>query len=117
MMESLENSVNKAKETADKANVLMSELRLQFDTLTEIQKEERIETAKIHIAEKEAMRKHYGRIIWGLIITLAIIVGGVIGGMIYLFANYDLQVYTVQDVYASGNGTSIINDGIHTNGN
>lgn len=99
----------------DKANAMAAETRLQFDTLVTIQKEERIEMQKLHNEDMDKLRKHYGRIIIGLIIALALFIGGLFGSVIYVLANYDIVTGNTQDVYVGGDGQSTINDGIHYN--
>lgn len=103
----------------DASNVALSEMRLQFDTLAEMQKEERIELAKIHKDEMDSMRqshekqvKHLKHIIIGLILTLCLIISGIVGSVIYVLANYDIET-TYQYVTVGGDGESNIHDGIH----
>lgn len=99
----------------DSANLALTEMRLQFDTLSEIQKEERIEYQKMH---NESIReimdrhdkdiKHWKHICMALILTLALFIGGIVGAVAYVLHNYDFA-YIEQ-----GNGDyNTINDGIH----
>lgn len=126
--EKLAEQADKLQELSSGTNVALAEMRLQFETLAEMQKDERIEIQKMHVLEKETLmkqftndlesqRKHYTRIIYALILTLVIILGSVIGGIIYIFTNYDIAVDTYQDLYSGDNGTSTIYDGIHITGN
>lgn len=121
-MDNEEKIVHNTKETVKKAeiftndaNIALAEMRMQFETLAEMQKEERIETQKMYNAEKENMRKHYGKIIIGLIATLVILIGGIIGGIVYFLSNYDFKIEYGQDLYVGGNGDQNIHDGIHIN--
>lgn len=93
----------------------LTEMRLWNDTLAEMYKEERLEQQKNFSEQMDKMRKHYGRIIAGLIISLCLFIGGVIGGVIYVISNYEFAFYTEQNVDSSDNSTSTINDGIHVN--
>lgn len=93
----------------DRANAMAAETRLQFDTLVTMQKDERIEMQKLHNEDMDKLRKHYSRIIIGLILTLAIFIGGLFGAVIYFLANYEISTTTFQEVYDEGT----INDGIH----
>lgn len=110
------NVTDQVNELAERANAMMAESRLRFEVLVTTQKDERIEMQKLHDAEKEKMRKHYGRIIFGLILALSLLLGGIIGGAIYLFSNYDFKVVN-QEMYIGGDGNSTIYDGIHYNRN
>lgn len=101
-------------ETTDKLNAMMAETRLQFDTLVTMQKDERIELQKMHHEEMEKVRKHYGKIIFGLIIALVLLLGGIIGSAIYVFSTYDFET-VYQDNYVGGDGSATIYDGIHYN--
>lgn len=106
---------SKAEETLGKADAMMAETRLQFDTLVTMQHEERIEMQKMFNEQLEKQRKHYGNIILGLIIALVILIGGIVGGAAYILSNYDIVTGTYQEVYVGGDGSSTIEDGIHIN--
>lgn len=113
----IEKTAKEIEHYTEGANLALTEMRLQFETLAEMQKEERLESQRMHKEEKEKMRKHYGKIIAGLIISLCLILGGIIGGVVYLVSNYDFGVLGYnQNAYVGGDGTSTINDGIHFNG-
>lgn len=114
----------KVKAMSDSANLALTEMRLQFDTIAEIQKEERIEYQKMHNESvKEIMDrhekdiKHWKHICIGLILTLALFIGGLIGTVAYILTNFSFEYVDsfAQDVYVGGDGTSTINDGIHYN--
>lgn len=103
---------NEINSITARAETMMAETRLQFDTLIATQQSERMELHKMHQEEMHKVRKHYGRIIAGLIVTLAILLGGIIGGAVYIFSNYEFHSYN-QTSTVGGDGTSTINDGVH----
>lgn len=103
---------NEINSITARAETMMAETRLQFDTLIATQQSERMELHKMHQEEMHKVRKHYGRIIAGLILTLAILLGGIIGGVIYVLSNYEIG-YITQDTYVGGDGNSTIYDGVH----
>lgn len=113
-VEGINHLTDKVNKMTDTAEAMMAETRLQFDTLIAMQSDERKEMRHAFHEEKEKMRKHYGRIIAGLILTLVIILGAIIGGAVYIFSNYDIQT-VYQDVNVGGDGSSTIFDGIHYN--
>lgn len=97
---------------ADSANAMVAEARIQFDTLVTLQNDERKDMRDAFHREKERMRKHYGRIIAGLIIAMILLLGGIIGGAVYVLSNFDFVGYS-QEAYIGGNGTNNIYDGVH----
>lgn len=112
-------AAEKLAEAVEEMNVAEQRFMCQFDTIEQLyfEKEklylERMsEAEERHTKEKDAMRNHYGKIILTLAITLLLLVGGLVGGMIYLFANYDFGVVTYQDVSVGNDGDSTIEDGI-----
>lgn len=111
----LNEQVEKLKDVTVNTDLALTEMRLQFETMMEMQKEERIESQKMHNEEKANIRKHYGRIIIGLIITICLIIGGIVGGLIWFFSNYELKLGTEFSQYldVGGNGSPTIYDGIH----
>lgn len=120
------NELEKKAESLDKitseANLALTEMRIQFETLAEMQKEERLLLQKMYNDSVEKLSdrhekqiKHWKNIVIGLIVTICLIIGSIIGGAIYLFANYDILVGYAQESYVGGDGTSTINDGIHIN--
>lgn len=120
--ENIHHKVNEINEEAEKlreiasgANVALTEMRLQFETMMEMQKQERLEREHMYNEEKDGMRKHYGRIIIGLILTICLILGTIIGSAIYLFSNYDISFGYEQSLYVGGDGNQNIYDGIHYN--
>ncbi len=104
--------MDKAVENAD---AVVTASRLNVEMILESHAEERQQAEERHSRDMEAMRKHYTRIIFGLLLTLFILVGSAFAGLVYLMLNYDIGIATYQDLDASGYGTSIIEDGIHYN--
>lgn len=112
----LEDNARELESQSDRTNLALAEMRLQFETMMEMQKQERADMAKLHAETEDKIRKHYGRIILGLILTICLILGGIIGGAIYLFSNFDIDFGTyIQEPTVGGNGNSTIYDGIHYN--
>ena len=121
---SLEDRAEKLESLASETNIALKEMRIQFETLAEMQKEERIEKQKLHNDEIDKILERHGKEIshWkhiciGLILTLFLILGSIIGCIVYIVTNYEIVTGTYQDLYVGGNGTSTINDGIHINDN
>lgn len=120
----LEEEAEKLSKIADGANTALAEMRIQFETLAEMQKEERLERDKMHnvavekILDKcEREVKHWKHICIGLIITLCLIIGSIVGGIVYILSNYDISFGYVQELYVGGDGNPAVNDGIHINDN
>lgn len=111
-VEGINHLTDKVNKMTDTAEAMMAETRLQFDTLIAMQSDERKEMRHAFHEEKEKMRKHYGRIIAGLILTLVIILGAIIGGAVYIFSNFEFASYE-QVATVGGDGTYTIFDGIH----
>lgn len=119
---SVVNKAKEVKEMSDSANLALTEMRIQFDTLSEIHKEERIEYQRMH---NESIReimdrhdkdiKHWKHICMALILTLALFIGSIAGGVIYFLSNYDIAFGYTQDLYIGNDGTNTIHDGIHFN--
>lgn len=111
----LENTAKEIEHYTEGANMALTEMRLQFETLAEMQKEERLEQQRSFCDQMDKMRKHYGRIIAGLVVSLCLILGGIIGGTIYVLSAYDIAFGYTQNAYNDIGGDNIINDGIHFN--
>lgn len=115
------DNINKATENldqaVDKADILATQMLVQFDTMAQLQMQERKELNELHVKEKSDLRKHYARIIWGLIAALVILIGGIVGGAFYIFTNFDFGVVTSQTPTIDGDGRIIVNDGIHLDPN
>ncbi len=90
IVDQLNERASKLDEMADKMSLQLTEERLRFESLILMQKEERIEDQKMHQEETERIRKHYGKIIIGLILTLCLFIGGVFGAVFYFLYNYDI---------------------------
>lgn len=112
----LEDNAKDLESKSDRTDLALTEMRLQFETMMEMQRQERADMAKINEEEKDKMRKNYGRIILGLILTICIILGSIICGAIYIFSNFDFAFADfTQSVDVGGDGNPIIYDGIHHN--
>lgn len=126
----MENSIDNLNERAKElenvtsgTNLALSEMRIQFETLAEMQKEERIETQKMHNEAIEKLMErhakdiaHWKHIVIGLIVTLSLFIGGLIGAAAYVLTNFDIAFGTFyQENTVGGDGESTINDGIHFN--
>lgn len=114
--EKMEETAKKLDNAAKTADAVVAETRLHFDTLVQLQMEERQQSEERHAKEKEQIRKHYFKIIAGLIITLFLLIGGIFGTVIYLFTNYDFATMYQEQVVGE-NGNPIIYDGVYYNGN
>lgn len=95
----------------NRSDIALTEMRLQFETMAEMQKEERLEMQRNH--EKEI--KHWKNICVSLVISLCLIISVIVGSVIYVLSNYEIAVGTYQDLYVGNNGNPIIEDGIHIN--
>lgn len=107
-MERVKMAAEKLEEAANEMNVAEQRFMCQFDTIEQLYFEEK----KLLIEQMEKMRQHYFKIILTLTLSLLLLIGGLVGGMIYLFANYDFGVVTYQDVSVGNDGDSTIEDGI-----
>lgn len=78
----IDNTTKKIEEMGDVLDEKVSLLLVEFDTLLELHKEERLETQKLHNTAMEKQAKHYHRIIAALsVLLIAFAVG--LGGMAY----------------------------------
>lgn len=114
--EKMEETAKRLDNAAKTADAVVAETRLHFDTLVQLQMDERQQSEERHAKEKEQMRKHYAKIIIGLILTLFLLVGGIFGTVLYLFTNYDFAT-AYQEQTIGGDGNPIIYDGVYYNGN
>ena len=114
--EKMEETAKKLDNAAKTADAVVAETRLHFDTLVQLQMEERQQSEERHAREKEQMRKHYGKIIIGLIITLFLLIGGIFGTVFYLFSDYEFAT-AYQEQSIGGDGNPIIYDGVYYNNN
>lgn len=119
-------AADKLNKAIEDTSIIEKEIMLQFDTMAQLQKDERMEREKMYIderadmrkqfaEEKASMRKHYQKIILALALTLFLLLGSIIGGTIYLLANYDFTYEIYQENSAEGGGDSTIEDGIKIN--
>lgn len=106
-----ENLIKNLQDATSQATSLATQFHLQFETMAELQKDERDQMRKHY----EGIVQKYTRIIFGLIAALIIILGGIIGGAIYLLSNYDLSFSTYQELDMGGDGNQNVYDGIHMN--
>lgn len=113
-------------ETVNAANVAMAQSSIALDTMLQLQSDERKEKDKAflemldsmearHAEDMEKVRKHYQKIILSISMVLLLIVGSLIGGLIYVISSYDISFQTYQQVSAEGGGDSTIEDGIRFN--
>lgn len=113
-MNDMDNLKTPIEGMSQQMDAAMAEARLNMDMLLESQKEERQMIEERHSNDMEKLRKHYAKIILGLVLTLVILVGSALGGIIYVLCNYDIGIVTyAQDVYADNGSTSTVEDGIH----
>lgn len=119
-VEMLEMAAEKLEKTVEEVNQVEERLMCQFDTMSELFFEEKklllaqmADAEKRHAEERESMRKHYGRALLAVSLTLLLVIGSLIGGLIYLISNYDIGVAIYQEVNAEGGGDSTVEDGIH----
>lgn len=110
----------------NQANIALTEMRLQFETMAEMQKEERLSIQKMHNEEIEKLcekhekeNKHWKHIVMGLIATIILIISVIAGSIAYIFANYDFEIEAgySQSASVGGDGEATIEDGIHFNEN
>lgn len=114
--EKMEETAQKLKDASKVTDAVVAETRLHFDTLVQLQMEERQQSEERHAKEKHEIRSHYGKIIAGLIVTLFLLIGGIFGTVLYLFTNYDFAT-AYQEQTIGGDGNPIIYDGVYYNGN
>ncbi len=106
MSEKLEKVDSMVKE----GDMLLAGANLYVTSLIESYKEERLETQRLH--EKEV--RHWKHVVIALVLTLAIFIGSVVGGAIYVLTNFDIMTGEfAQAIDIGGDGNPIINDGIH----
>lgn len=125
-MEYIKMATEKINESVEKTNLLGTEMILTFDTMAQIYADkeklllEKMEAAEVrHVEEKANMRKHYQRIILAQALTLLLVLGSIIGGILYAVSNYNFDFIPSysQDVSSEGGGDATIEDGIHINDN
>lgn len=125
-IESLNEKAEELASVTSGTNLALSEMRIQFETLAEMQKEERIETQRMHneavdkLMERHAKEiAHWKHICIGLVVTICLIIGSLVGAAIYLVSNFEFEFqdgYELnQNIDIGGNGDPQIHDGIHFN--
>lgn len=126
-------ATEKIKEATEDVNVAEQRLMCQFDTMEQLyfekeklyldqiskinkQNAETIENIeKRNAEEKESIRKHDHRIMLVQAITLFLIIASIIGAIVYVYANFDVEFQSgySQTVTAEGGGDATNEDGIH----
>lgn len=113
-----ERLMDEANNAIEFTNVANAQFAAAMDTVLQIQKEKDSEyllaiqnMENRHIEDKANMRKHYQKIILSLSLVLLLIVGSLIGGLVYLVSNYDIGFQVYQEVTSEGGGDSTIEDG------
>lgn len=112
----LKDCAEKMGHIVDGTNMVLTEMRLQQDTLIQSQQEERIRMQELYSGERDKIRKHYGRIILALVLTIVLILGSIVGAVIYVLNRFeisDIPIGYTQNAYNEVGGDNIINDGIH----
>lgn len=113
-------ATEKINQAIDVTNVATAQAAVALDTMLQLQKEKDTEYLttienmdKRNIEERANIRKHYQRIILALALTLLLVIGGLVGGMVYLCSNFDFGVATYQNNSVGNDGSPTIEDGIH----
>lgn len=117
-------ATEKINQAIDVTNVATAQAAVALDTMLQLQKEKDTEYLttienidKRNIEERANIRKHYQKIILALALTLLLIIGSLIGGVIYIVSNFDFEFQPSysQSVSAEGGGDSTIEAGINVN--
>lgn len=117
-------ATEKINQAIDVTNVATAQAAVALDTMLQLQKEKDTEYLttienmdKRNIEERANIRKHYQKIILALALTLLLIIGSLIGGVVYVLSNFDFEFGTSYslDVSAEGGGDATNEDGIHVN--
>lgn len=123
VVDNLNEKAEKLSDIVGSTDLALAEMRLQFETMMEMQKEERLASQKMHNEEKAQIQeshakeiKHWKHVVVGLILTLCLVIGGVVGTVAYFLTNFDIAVSDyAQSIDIGGDGNPIIYDGIHHN--
>lgn len=129
-VEMLEMAAEKLEKTVEEVNQVEERLMCQYDTMSELFFEEKKllldqladerkrydEAEKRHAEKEEAILRRDGRIMLAISLALLLVIGSLIGAIIYVTSNYDIAYEVYQDVSAEGGGDSTVEDGIHLNG-
>lgn len=114
-VEQIVMAANELEKAVERADAAQASAMMYTDTMAELYKEERTEILERCTKEKADMRKHYQKIILVLAITMALIIGGLIGGAAFVLSNFDIEFGNAQNISTNGGGDSTIEDGIHRN--
>lgn len=122
-IEQLQDSARELDKMAAGTNMALVEMRTQFETLASMQQEERLQIQKMHheeiskiIERNDKQIAQWKHIVIGLILTICLIIGSLVGAAIYIATNYEIVTGTYQDVSSDNSSTVTIHDGIHVNG-
>lgn len=123
VVDNLNEKAEKLSDIVGSTDLALAEMRLQFETMMEMQKEERLVLQKMHNEETAKLQdshakeiKHWKHVVIGLILTLCLVIGGVVGTVAYFLTNFDFAVADyAQSIDIGGDGNPIIYDGIHHN--
>lgn len=117
-MDEFNNLASRLEDAVEKTSILATESRMKFDAMIEMQSEERLKMQEMFLKEKQDLLEHFeksdkrkNKIIIGLIIALAILIGSGVCGAIYVLAKFDMAVVSTQDL----DNNSILYDGININ--
>lgn len=113
VVEKLNENANRLGDMGDILNDKISAMLVNVDTLSALYKDERETQQKMYYEAIDKLTKHFKHIIIALILTLALFIGGTIGTVAYILANFDIEFGYTQNVDIGGNGDHVINDGIH----
>lgn len=125
-IETLQESAKELDKMAAGTNMALTEMRVQFETLASMQQQERLEIQRMHheeiskiIERNDKQLSHFKHIVIGLIVTICLIIGSIVGAAIYVVSNFDFEFqdgYELnQNIDIGGNGDPQIQDGIHFN--
>lgn len=106
--DSIKKTEDELKSSYEHIKLMTMEMRLQFDTMVEMQKEERV----VLLEHNEKQNKRLHHVIIGLIVTLIALCILFSSISIYFVSNYDLGALIQQDV-SNQSGSVDIFDGIH----
>ena len=72
MTNEFQESAKKMKDASTVTDAVVAETRLHFDTLVQLQMEERQQSEERHAREKQEIRSHYRRIVAVLAVTVCL---------------------------------------------
>lgn len=88
----------------------------EYDNMIAEQRQEFFELLDNEKKDKEKSMRHLKHICVALALTLFLLIGGLVGGAFYIFANYDISTYTYEQSLENGNANIIGKDGDIVNG-